>query len=284
MEDFKLKKLLLTLLFVLTASLYLIGCSSPTPTADAPLRVGMDLKFYPYMYMDDDGNPTGLEVDIANAFGASIGKDVEIVNTDFSMLIPALDTGDIDIIISDMGKKPERLEKVDFSETYRYSKTLALVNKDFATKNNITDEMKESDFFAINGITFSGLSGTIATNIPQKHGAKVVEFTDIASALMEVTKGQTNVLIGASTIYGDHAANPDTTIVYSGISDISTSGFAVKKGNTELLEQANTFIASMYAEGGFYEQAGTKYDAAIGEFMKNDSLGLDYIIYPASGE
>lgn len=37
---------------------------------------------------------------------------------------------------------------------------------------------------------------------------------------------------------------------------------AVKKGNTELLEQLNSCVESMYEEGGFYMEAGDKYDQA----------------------
>lgn len=259
------------------------GCSNQKENSDV-LKVGIDLKYYPFMYLDDNGNPTGFEVDISNALGEYLGQKVEIVNTDFSMLIPALETGDVDIVISDMSSNEERLQKVDFSDPYRYGRTLALVNKDFAEKNNITDDMTEKDFFAIENARFIGLAGTISVTVPQSFGKNVTEVTEIASGIMEVTKGTSDVLIGANTIRGDHAANKDTTIIFDGIKTYSSSCFAVKKGNTELLEKANTFIASMYADDGFYKKAGTKYDKAIGEFMKDDSLGLDYIIYPPTKE
>lgn len=280
-----MKKILRMLLVTLVLLVGLVGCASGAGKESGDiLRVGIDLKFYPFMYMDADGTPTGFEVDIANAFGEYIGKEVEIVNTDFSMLIPALDTGNIGIIISDMSAKPDRLEKADFSEPYRYGKTLVLVNKEFATEHNITNDMREDAFFAIPDMTFAGLSGTIAVTVPQERGADVVEFTEIASALMEVTTGRADALVGANTLWGDHAANQNTTIVYEGVTDMSRSSFAVKKGNDALLEQANSFIASMYEDGGFYDMAGTKYDAGIGEFMQNEELGLDYIIYPNGEE
>ena len=58
---------------------------------------------------------------------------------------------------------------------------------------------------------------------------------------------------------------------------------AVKKGNTELLEQLNAFIQTMYEDGGFYMEAGDKYDDAIGEYLQDDSKGLEYLIYPTKG-
>lgn len=261
----------------------LTGCSGDKQDSEK-IRVGIDLKYYPFMYLDDDGEPAGFEVDISKAFGEYLGKDVEIVNTDFTMLIPALETGDVDIVISDMAFNEERKEKVDFSEPYRYGRTLALVNKDFATANGITDEMSEKEFFEIPQARFIGLAGTISVTVPQSFGKEVTEVTENTSAIMEVVNGTADVFVGANTIRGDHSANPNQTIIFDGFSKYSSSCFAVKKGNEELLKQANAFIKSMYEEGGFYEKAGTKYDAAIGEFMHDTSLKLDYIIYPPSEE
>lgn len=199
------------------------------------------------------------------------------------MLITALETGEADVVISDMAVKEERKEKVDFSDPYRYGRTLALVNKDFAQENNITNDMSPEEFFSIEGERIVGLSGTISVSVPQSYGAQVEEVTEIASALMEINQNTADVLVGANTILGDHAANPDTTIVYEGIKEYSQSAMAVKKGNTELLEQLNAFIQTMYEDGGFYMEAGDKYDDAIGEYLQDDSKGLEYLIYPTKG-
>lgn len=247
------------------------------------LKVAMDLKFPPFSGTDENGEPEGLEVDIAYALGEYLDRDIEIINTDFSMLITDLETGEADVVISDMAVKEERKEKVDFSDPYRYGRTLALVNKDFAQENNITNDMSPEEFFEVEGERIVGLSGTISVSVPQSYGAQVEEVTEIASALMEINQNTADVLVGANTILGDHAANPDTTIVYEGIKEYSQSAMAVKKGNTELLEQLNAFIQTMYEDGGFYMEAGDKYDDAIGEYLQDDSKGLEYLIYPPKG-
>lgn len=167
-----------------------------------PLKVAMDLKFPPFTGTNEEGNPEGMEVDIAYALGEYLGRDVKIVNTDFSMLITALETGDADIVINDMTVKEERKEKVDFSTPYLYGRTLALVNKEFAEKNNITDEMSPKDFFAIKGEKVVGLAGTISVSVPQSFNVKVEEVTEIASGLMEINQGSADVLVGANTILG----------------------------------------------------------------------------------
>ena len=248
-----------------------------------PLKVAMDLKFPPFTGTDENGDPEGLEVDIAYALGEYLGRDIEIVNTDFSMLITSLETGEADVVISDMTIKEERKEKVDFSKPYLYGRTLALVNKNFAERNHVTNEMTPKEFFSIEGERVVGLAGTISVSVPQAFGVEVEEVTEIASALMEINQNTADVLVGANTILGDHAANKNTTVVYEGIKEYSQSAMAVKKGNTELLEELNSFVESMYEEGGFYMEAGDKYDQAIGGYLQDGSKGLEYMIYPPEG-
>ncbi len=256
------------------------GCTTSEKETSEVLRVGMDLSFAPFSYLDDGGNIAGFEPQIAEAFGEYLGVEVEIVNTDFSMLIPALETGDVDILIADMSQTEERAEKADFSEPYRYTYTLALVNKEFALANNITDEMSEEDFFAIDGIQFVGLSGTKGVYYPQNYGITVTEVTEIGTGLMEVSTGSSDVLIASNEVHGFYAADSENTIVYSGIEAQEGSCFVVAKGNSELLEQANTFIETMYEDGGLYDQMAEEWDPIIAEFLQNEELGLDYIITP----
>lgn len=272
-----MRKLISIIISIILIVTIFTGCGSNNSSEDT-LKVGIDLKYPPFMYVDKNGKPAGLEVDLAYAFGKHIGKKIEIVNTDFSMLIPSLETGETDIVISDMCVNKERKQKVDFTNGYRYSKTIALVNKDYYKANNISDKMTPNDFFNLKDIKIIGLSGTIATSVPISYGKQVTEATEIATAITEVTNGNYNVMLGTNTTIGDHAANPDTTELYFGIKEYSTSAFAVKKGNTKLLNQANEFIKTLYKEDGLYEQLKSKYDTAIGKFLKDDSLGLEFIV------
>ncbi len=276
-----MNKKIRTLSSIILAGMVLLlsACSSDIQGKGETLRVGMDLQFPPFSYLDETGNAAGFEPIIAEAFGEYLGMEVEIVNSDFSLLIPALETGDVDILIADMSETPERAQKADFSDPYRYTQSLALVNKDFATEHNITNDMKAEDFFAIEEATFVGLAGTFGVVVPQSYGVDVKEFTEIGSAILEVSQGTASAIVFSNEAYSFHAVNPDTTMVYA-LGNVTSSSFAVKKGNTELLTKANEFIASMYEEDGFYDQIRGEWDQIIGEFLVNDELGLDYIIYP----
>ncbi len=277
-----MKKLFTVIIASAVLALSALSCSGNSTESDNVLRVGMDLKFPPFSYIGDDGKAAGFEPIISEAFAEYLGMEVEIVNTDFSVLIPALDTGDVDILIADMSRTDERAQKADFSDPYRYSHTPALVNREFALEHNITNDMSEADFFAIEGANFVGLSGTKGVYYPQQFGINVTEVTEIGTGLIEISNGISDILVASDEVFGFHAADPKNTIVYTGITDVVGSCFVVKKGNQELLDKANEFVASMYEDGGFYDTIREEYDPIVGDFLQNPDLGLDYIIHPTS--
>ena len=80
------------------------------------LIVGMELKYPPFEMVDTNGAPTGVSVDLANALGKYLGREVTIENIPFDGLIPSLQTHKIDLIISSMTATAERAKAIDFSD------------------------------------------------------------------------------------------------------------------------------------------------------------------------
>ncbi|MCS5421133.1 MULTISPECIES: transporter substrate-binding domain-containing protein [Psychrilyobacter] len=270
-----MKKIFLKTLAVILL-LFLMACSKEQTET---LRVGMDLKFYPFTGSDNNGNPSGIEIDIAEALGEYLGKNVEIVNTEFSMLIPALQRKEIDIIIGSMSITEEREKTVDFSNPYLYGKIVALVNKEFADFHDITNDMPIEKFFNIKNTNFIGINGSIAVSIPQSYGYEVKSITSDAVAEREVVTGNSDALVGSYTLYGMHATNKDTTIMYKNPIEFSLTGMAVKQGNAELLKKVNEFIEKMESSG-LNNQLRKDWDQAIKEKLYDDNMTLDYYLSP----
>ena len=80
------------------------------------IRVGITIT-YPYLFYKEN-NLTGIEVDLFNRFCEQAGYSVEYEVNDFIALIPALNSGKIDVILSHMRKTEERAKQVFFSHPY----------------------------------------------------------------------------------------------------------------------------------------------------------------------
>jgi len=267
-----MKKFLLVTVF-LFFGLLLSACGRDEDV----LRVGMDLRYPPFETTDNDGNPIGISVDVAYALGAYLGKEVEIVNVNFQSLIPALNSGSIDIIIASMSITPQRQQEVDFSSPYFYFKIISLVNKDFANQNNLSESSSKEDLLAIENTRFVGIASQVSVTIPESYGKTVTTAVDLSSAIQSVSGGFSDVLMmSANPVLDGYNANKSQTMVVWDPFVSSPIGMAVKKGNTELLEQANAFIATMNEPGGLYGDLFIKWDSVLLE--KLGRFGLSFYI------
>lgn len=261
---------------------FLAGCS---PQGD-PIRVGMDLRYPPFETIDDnqpwwcffcEDEPEGISVDVAKAFGAYLGRPTEIVNTAFGGLIPSLQSGEIDIVIASMSITAARQEVVDFSNPYFYFKIITLVNQNFATTNQLTQDSTTAQLLAINNAKYAGISAQVSATIPTGYGKTVTEYVDLPTAIEAVAQGDEDILLmSASPVVNGFKANRDKTMIVWSPWVSSPIGMAVNKGNTELLASANAFIATFNNEGGLYSQLRANWDAIV--LAQLERFGMDFYI------
>ena len=233
----------------------LTGCGEKTGDGgDGKLIVAMELAYPPFETKDEAGNPTGVSVDLAKAFGGYIDRDVEILNVAWEGLIPSLETGKADMIISSMTITPERQKTVDFSDPYAKALLAILTNKD-SDVASIEDLNKPGKKVAVK----IGSTGDIYAN-KNLTEATIIPLADESACVMEVVQGKADGFIyDQLTIYRNNQNNPDTTgAVYIPFQDVEYWGAAMKKGNEELLSQMNEFIA-YYREAGGFDELTEKY-------------------------
>lgn len=135
---------------VLTAGLCSCGKSSKSNNT---LKVGMECGYAPFNWtQSDDSNDAvkisgssdyagGYDIQIAKKIAQNMGKELEIVKTDWEGLLPALTSGKIDVIIAGMSATAERKESIDFSDNYYTSDLVVVVKKDgpYADAKTIND-------------------------------------------------------------------------------------------------------------------------------------------------
>jgi len=246
------KRTLCSIFSLLMLAALLCGCggSHGVETQEEeskPLIVGMELAYPPFETKDMDGNPSGVSVDIAEAFGEYIGRDVRIENIAWAGLIPSLQTGKIDMIISTMAIRPDRAEQVDFSDPYANSLLAVLTNKGSGIET-IDDLNQPGKKVAVK----NGTSGYFYAN-DNLTSAELTVLDDESACVMEVSQGKADGFIyDQLTIYRNWQSHLDTTsAIFIPFQDVAKWGIAVQKGNAELLGQINTFIKKFRDDGGF---------------------------------
>lgn len=245
-----MKKTILMLCCILLTIGALSGCQqSAEGDKTGQLVVAMELAYPPFESKDESGNPSGISVDFIKAFGASISKEIIIENTAWDGLIPSLQTGKADLVVSSMTITDQRKEQVDFSNPYANSLLAILANKNSGI-SSIDDLNVTGKKIAVK----IGSTGYLYAK-EQLPNAEIIALSDESACVTEVSQGKVDgFLYDQLTIYRNQLQNQDTTqAIFIPFQNVECWGVATKKGNTELLTQLNTFIDQYAADGGFDE-------------------------------
>lgn len=275
-----MKKLLLLLVVL---SMVLGACANEKTSQDAygneegnesvldkdVIKVGMELQYPPFETKDTDGNPAGASVMLAEALGEYLGKEIEIIDTPYPSLIPALETGKIDIIISSMTITEAREEKVDFSIPYTTSQLMMLAYIDSPV--NGPDDLNNED------VIIASKTGTIgalwaAANAPK---AKIVNVEEEASAVLEVAQGKADVFIyDPLSIIAHHENYPDTTkALLTPLPNTKGWGIALRKNDPEFKAKLDEFINTAKTDGTYDKIRKEYLEDKIKEF---EDKGLEF--------
>jgi polar amino acid transport system substrate-binding protein len=232
-----------TILLIGVLVLLMAGCSAKNKQK---LVVGMELAYPPFETKDNQGQPYGVSVDIAKEFGKYLGREVEIQNINWTGLIPALQTGKVDMVISSMTITAKRKESVDFSNAYAkaYLAFLVTKNSDVSTAADLNDASK-----TIAVKTGSTGDTYVTANYPK---ATILRLDDESAAMAEVLNNRATAFIyDQLTIYRNVLANESKLkAVYIPNQQAEEWCAAFKKGS-DLSEKFNAFLIKFKKDGGF---------------------------------
>jgi len=119
------------------------------PTGGTTLRIGVCATRVPFTFMDKDGRVTGHDGELARRIGAMLHRPIEFSNMRFMALIPALQSGKVDMIVTGMTATNERRQFVDFSDPYfKNSQVLMIWKSGEPTKLVFTADYHSPSFVA----------------------------------------------------------------------------------------------------------------------------------------
>lgn len=219
-------------------------------------RVGIDTTYPPFEF-EEDGEYTGIDIDLINAIAENQGFEIEFNPMDFGGIIPALQAGQLDVAIAGMSITDERKEIVDFSDPY-FDAGLSLV---VAEDNNDITSLED-----LEGKTVAVKSGTTGAQFARdneaEYGYEISQFEDSPSMFQEVSNGNADVLLEDYPVIAYAIA--ESELALKTVGDRLTGdqyGIAVLKGeNAELLEQINAGLQEL-RDSGEYDEILNKYIA-----------------------
>ena len=215
------------------------------------LAVGMELSSPPFETTDEHNQPTGIGVDLARALAAYLHRDLVIENTKFEGLIPALQTGRIDLIISSMTATEERARTIDFSDPYVRISICLLAGANAG--------LHAGDDLNAPGRRLVVKNGTTGADYARDHLGKatVYQIADESACVLEVIQGKADAFIyDQMSVYELQKRNPATTRAVFQPLQRENWAIGIGKKHEELRRGVNAFLADFKAKQGLEHLAG----------------------------
>ncbi len=212
---------------------------------DGVIRIGLSL-FVPWSMRDKNGDLIGFELDVGRKLAEDMGVEVEFVPTAWDGIIPALVSGNFDVIISGMSVTAQRNLTVNFTDPYAFSGLAILANK------SMTEGFTMEDFNSPD-VTFAARRGAtpavvIAEQFPE---AKLLLFDEDGASAQEVLNGNAHATMASQPTPNREAGrHPETLVVFGEqLFDPRGEGFAMRKGDPDAMNYFNNWIAQQWRSG-----------------------------------
>ena len=187
----------------------------------------------------------GIDGEMITAIAKEKGWTIEIYDTDFSTLIPALQADKIDVVVDAMYITDERKEQVDFTDPW-YAEGEGIVVPEGTTGVTTGADLK--------GKVVGAQTGTVYLDYAQTLGAEEVQVLDSQAALLQALKnGQVDAVVTDSAVAGYAIAQDPSSGLELVLPEPAhfpgTIGAAVRKDDTELLAELNDGLKTLKESG-----------------------------------
>jgi polar amino acid transport system substrate-binding protein len=241
---------LLAVFLLAIASLAVAGCGSSDDDTTGgsgggggePLSVGSDIP-YPPFEQGKSPNYEGFDVELLEAVGEAIDREVEFEDTSFDTIFLDLARGNFDVVASAATITDEREKTVDFTNPYYISEQAILVKE-----GSDIDSVEK-----LAGATIGVQQGTTGQEFVEEEGEagdlrKYPQGPDAVNALQNGTVDAVVIDIPVA----ENAANAGNGVeISAAIPTEEEYGFAVKQGETELLEELNEGLKKAIDDGTY---------------------------------
>ncbi|MGE5893334.1 MAG: transporter substrate-binding domain-containing protein [bacterium] len=241
------KKIALFLLIVFAFS----GCLTAEKPAEVkkvtlpPLRVGVTPNYPPMIFKLGD-KVSGVEAEMAQKLGGSLGRPVEFVEVRWDEQIPSLIAGKIDIIMSGMTATEARKVRIDFTEPYMKSGLYTAMRTENVSKYDSLDRIKQS--YATVGV----MEGTTGDVFVQKNfpNAQRVAFSNLNSAAFALKRRSIDIFVhdGPAIAWLVSENEADLKGFWQPLNE-EYLAWGISRSNQDLLLQVNALLRTWKTDG-----------------------------------
>lgn len=219
------------------------------PKTGKVLKVGASATREPFCFVNEQREVTGHDGELARRIGRALGRPIEFVDLKFAALIPALQSGKVDVIISCMTATKERQKSVNFTEMYFQNSQVILA------RNQGHNQAKLKTLADIADKKVGVYAGTVHDDFVVKNYPKatVSRFNTTSDMILALNTEKIDVclldLYASKTLIKE---NPQIGILTE---DVLTQplGYGFNKNNSKLVKEFNNFLIKIKANGKFDE-------------------------------
>lgn len=205
------------------------------------IKIGTEGTYRPFSFHGQDNQLTGFDVEVAKELAKRMGVKAEFVETPWDGMLSSLQTKKIDTVANQVGIKPERKDKLDFSDPYTISYAQIVVHKDNSEIQGIKDLKGK-----VAGQTLTSNFGKYSKDA----GAQVKGYETFDDTLKDVVNRRIDFTINDRTAIAEalKKSNYPVKTVGDPIEKVYTA-FPVPKNNPKLLQEINKALESMKKDG-----------------------------------
>ncbi|CAG9609719.1 amino acid ABC transporter substrate-binding protein [Pseudoneobacillus rhizosphaerae] len=210
------------------------------------LTVGTEGTYPPFTFHNEKGELTGFDVEIAREVAERLGVEAKFMETQWDAIFAGLDSERFDMIANQVGIRPDRQEKYDFSEGYITSAAVLIVND---SNNDI------KAFEDINGKKSAQSLTSNYGDIAKSYGAELIGVEGFNQAIELLAQNRADATINDKLSFLDFKKQkPDAPVkIVATSEDASHSGLMFRKGNETLVEEVNKALQGMIDDGTYLE-------------------------------
>lgn len=211
---------------------------------EGKLLIGTEGTYPPFTFHDESGKLTGFDVEIAQEVAKRLGVEAEFLETQWDAMFAGLDAKRFDMIANQVGIRPDRQEKYDFSKPYITSAAVLIINE---SNNEVTS------FEDIKGLKSAQSLTSNYAEIAKKYGAEIEGVEGFNQAIELLSSKRVDVTINDKLSFLDFKKQkPDAPVkVVATHEEAAKSGLMFRKGNETLVEAVNKALDEIIEDGTY---------------------------------